>query len=215
MDSNLETERLEILEAKRAGEKQSMQGLQKVLRWFGLIVVCFAALFVYAKYSRHQRYPYGWSHCCITGLGMSLRNYAEKHDGNFPTGESCPEASLSLLHYQQSCGTGAEVLRGKTVPVEITQAVLDRGELLGPDSCGWHYVEGLREDDNPDIAILWDKVGLGHNGERGYHSVLCIAGFEKSIPDKEWPAFLEEQKALIEALPAERAKKADHATNTE
>jgi hypothetical protein len=76
-------------------------------------------------------------------------------------GGGTPEGSLSLLF---SNYVDAYTLRGKTVPLNVTEEGLETGKL-GPDSCGWHYVEGLTDTDDPQIAILWDKVGLGHNGE--------------------------------------------------
>src|SRR5271154_2748474 len=111
----------------------------------------------------HDEFPYGWSHCCDLCLAGCLEDYARDHDGRFPAGERTPEASLSLLYPKYAA---AELLRGKTVPVEVVQAILDRGERLGPASCGWHYVEGLTVSDNPKLALFWDKAGLGHNGQR-------------------------------------------------
>ena len=69
-------------------------------------------------------------------------NYADLHDGHFPAGGGCPEASLSLL-YRGEFGMGGWILCGKTKSPEVAQEILERGELLGPDTCDWHYVEGL------------------------------------------------------------------------
>src|SRR6267142_2049671 len=118
----------------------------------------------FAYYYYHHRYPYGWSHCCDKVLAFALFQYADEHDGWFPQGEATPEASLSLLYRQDPAL--AYNLRGKTVPESIVRARLEAGELLTPETCGWHYVEGLRKDDDPRLALFWDKVGLGHNGER-------------------------------------------------
>jgi len=138
----------------------------------GCIVV---ALFFWVR-SQLPSYPYGWSHCCLKGVGLALHNYAQKYGGHFPAGAESPEASLSLLYREGFLD--AEYLRGKTVPVEKVQRILERGELLGPDSCGWHCVEGLTTSDDPDLAVVWDKVGLGHNGQDigGGQSVLLRCG---------------------------------------
>ena len=146
-------------------------------------------------------FPYGPSHCCLKALGLTLLCYAEHHDGHFPTGGDCPEASLSLL-CRSDYGIDGYILCGKTKSAEVAQAILERGELLGPDTCDWHYVEGLTLNDDYRIAIVWDKVGLGHNGQRlphGGHSVLRISGMEEVIPASEWQHFLEEQKQLLAA----------------
>ena len=142
-------------------------------------------------------YPYGWSHCCDVGLVMGLERYALEHDGHFPSGEATPEASLSLLYPKWA---GADLLRGKTVPKAVVAAILERGERLGPESCGWHYVEGLTTNDDHRIAIFWDKVGLGHNGQRlpqGGHYVTYLNGTSAYIPAAEWSSFIEEQETLL------------------
>ena len=57
-----------------------------------------------------------------------LYNYAQANNGRFPTGESSPEASLSLLH-RFDPGADAELLRGKTVPVDVVQEILESTEV--------------------------------------------------------------------------------------
>ena len=147
-------------------------------------------------------YPYGWSHCCDKGIANELLNYAIEHDGWYPRGETTAEASLSLL-YRQQPGIVND-LRGKSVPESVVRAKLERGELLTPDTCGWHYVEGLREDDNPRLALFWDKAGLGHNGERlagGGHIVHFVCGVTtEHITGDRWNEFLTEQEKLRAAL---------------
>jgi hypothetical protein len=134
-------------------------------RWIRRIAVAIVvvpsvlALTAYGWFRHH--YPYGFSHCCDIQLGFALRDYASTHGGFLPSGEESPEASLSLLY---GPWVNANLLRGKTVPEELVQARLDQGLRLTPETCGWHYVEGLREDDDGQIAVCWDKVGLDHNG---------------------------------------------------
>jgi hypothetical protein len=174
------------------------------MKKLGLLALAIIGVVSAAGYGwyRHQ-YPYGWSHCCLKGLGLSLLQYAREHEGRFPAGAGCPEASLSLLYrWNRDCGD-AEVLRGKTVPVERVRGILERGELLGPETCGWHYVEGLTTSDDSGIAIIWDKVGLGHNGEDigGGHSVWFLHGPEEVIPASDWPKFLKRQQQLMAARP--------------
>jgi hypothetical protein len=172
-----------------------------------LIVVFGVLTATYVGYVK-WKYPYGWSHCCIAGMGIALASYAQEHNGRFPSGGDTPEASLSLLF---SNYVDAYWLRGKTVPLKVTETALRQNGKLGPESCGWHYVEGLTEADDPQIAILWDKVGLGHNGERlkhGGHEVALVNGGHEFIPGPQWPEFLEKQKQLL----AQRDEKAKRAT---
>lgn len=162
-----------------------------------VVILAAIALLVY---SQLPSYPYGPSHCCLKALGLALCQYADEHNGHFPAGAGSPEASLSLLA-RPPYDVDAETLRGKTVPVEKVRAILERGELLGPDSCGWHYVEGLTRSDDGELALVWDKVGLGHNGEYrgGGHSIWRRGGFEEFIPASEWPNFLKQQQELLAA----------------
>src|SRR5216683_3016496 len=112
-----------------------------------LVLLIFAVLAVLIASAgwwwHHWTYPYGWSHSCDKQLMFALQQYAEEHGGSFPAGEATPEASLSLLYPTYA---NEWVLQGKTVPLEVVKAVLERGDRLGPDTCGWHYVEGLRPD---------------------------------------------------------------------
>jgi hypothetical protein len=160
-----------------------------------LVAVAMLAGGVWSAYSWY--FPYGQSHCCDKQLRFSLENYADQHGGRYPSGEKTPEASLSLLIPDYS---NAHVLRGKTVPLETVENVLSSGRRLDPDSCGWHYVEGLTKSDDGRIAIFWDKVGLGHNGQRlleGGHSVYFLNYDHRVVSADEWPQFLEEQAKLI------------------
>lgn len=168
---------------------------------FAYSVILLAVLggggWLYYWWTYSSQYPYGWSHSCDKLLTSGLIQYAEAHGGAFPAGEATPEASLSLLYPKLA---SAEVLRGKIVPLDVVKPILDRGECLGPDTCGWHYVEGLRTDDDSRFALCWDKAGLGHNGQvlpDGGHFVIFIGSDIKYIKGSEWPVFLEEQERLL------------------
>ncbi|HVV71235.1 MAG TPA: hypothetical protein VHI52_07030, partial [Verrucomicrobiae bacterium] len=151
-----------------------MNRRQRMLGGFLLLAILSA---VSAWLALQWRYPYGRSHCCIKSMLLALNLYAQEHQGRFPAGQPSPEASLSLLYKAKLID--ADVLRGKTAKEEEVRALLDRGELLGPKSCGWHYVEGLNQSDDGRLALLWDKAGLGHYGERhrrAWREVLLVDG---------------------------------------
>ena len=153
----------------------------------------------FAIYRYH--YPYGWTHCCDSQLGRALNQYAVLHGGWFPRGEVTPEASLSLIYRMDPASW--YLLGGKTVPESVVKSQLESGQLLTPETCSWLYVEGLRSDDDPRLALFWDKIGLGHNGERrpdGGHMMVNIQGIHQNIPGAEWAAFLSQQEELRSAL---------------
>ena len=174
-------------------------------RWKKRAAIAIAVVAVLAAagfaYHRHH-YPYGWSHCCDKQLMFALLDYADRHGGWFPKGEESPEASLSLLHRDAPEAVNANLLRGKTVPEAAVRARLEAGQLLTPETCGWHYVEGLRKDDDPRLALFWDKAGLGHNGERlsGGHYVCFVSGSIEYVPGDQWESFLAEQERLRAAV---------------
>jgi len=179
---------------------------RKKFFFFLVAVIVLAALAVAAEQVWYRyTYPYGWSHACSAGLCLSLPVYAEDHEGFLPHGEATPEASLSLL-FQFDSST-LSYFGGKNISRDIVEAAFKRDGKLSPATCGWHYVEGLRESDNPEIAVAWDKViGLGHNGQRMrgmMHEVVLLSGC-KYVSKQEWPEFIANQKSLLAQTIASR-----------
>jgi len=177
-------------------------------RWLPRIaLVLLAAVVIAGVWLRvwyRKTYPFGSSHCCSKVLGMQLRMYATDNKGMFPAGGGAPEASLSLL--EKSAGGTLGILRGKTVPREVTEAAYPRDGKLGADSCGWFYIEGLTEKDDPRLAMVWDKYGLGHNGEKledGGHEVVFVDGSTGIFSGSRWDDFLAEQRKLFQELKPE------------
>lgn len=168
-------------------------------RRLGIVLLVIASLAGSGYGYYRSQYPLGWSHSCDKQLSLGLWLYAEAHDGQFPAGETTPEASLSLLH-RYSSDFGARLLSGKTVATSVAEDVLARGELLDPDTCDWHYVPGLNVNDDSRLALFWDKPGLGHNGERlpgGGHIVWFVSGDRRHVTTAEWDDFLAEQEELL------------------
>lgn len=171
-----------------------------ILKRLGIAAAVFFSLWVVWFAYFRSVYPYGWTHVCDTQLAFALCDYAQAHDDAFPAGEATPEACLALLY---QCGVSAHLLSGKSIDAEIAQEALTTTGTLGPDSCGWHYVPGLRLTDSPELALFWDKTGLGHNGgklDAGGHIVYSIEGIRRYVPESEWQTFLATQKELRQNL---------------
>lgn len=142
-------------------------------------------------------------------IQRALLEYADRHDGWFPKGEASPEASLSLLHREKPELVTASVLRGRTAPEAAVRARLEAGELLTPQTCGWHYAEGLRRFDDPQLALFWDKTGRGPIEaviSAGGHLVFFIGGTVEYVTGDRWEEFLAEQGRLRAAVTREQAK---------
>ena len=163
----------------------------------GVFLACFLVLGL-AWALLQWRYPYGHSHCCLKTMFLALELYAQEHGGRYPAGQSSPEASLSLLYREGLID--ADVLGGKSIRKSVARRALESGGLLGPETCGWHYVEGLNQTDDVRTAVLWDKEELGHYGERhrkAGREVLLLGGDMKRIPHPQWSSFESEQELMM------------------
>jgi hypothetical protein len=168
---------------------------KKALVAVAVVALVTGSVFIFAIVYYKYEFPYGAYHRCDKQLWSALREYAEAHGGKFPTGEATPEASLSLLGRQY-----AYLLPRRGVPTEVVEQMLDRGQLLNPETCGWNYVEGLRLDSDPKLALFWDKEGLSEVGMRlpeGGHFVSLVGWPYNYIPASEWDGFLQEQRRLL------------------
>jgi hypothetical protein len=177
----------------------SFRHYRKTLITLVVLAGLFGGLYLARRAWIDYQYPFGPSHCCDKQLMLGLRMYADNNGGAFPTGEVSPEASISLIHSPTN-GDYAYLLCGKTGSESVAKQILNQGKLLGPGTCGWNYVEDLRTDDDLDLALFWDKEGLGHNGERlegGGHIVTFIGGSSRHIPAVKWSAFLTTQSQLF------------------
>ena len=159
-------------------------------------VAIFAVLVALPTWYYRYMFPYGRDHCCDKAIGLALISYADANGGRFPSGGDTPEASLSLLY---PAYLDASELRGKTFPEDAAAQLLKSGKPLTPDTCGWQYVDGLTMPKwgSSGIAIFWDKIGLGHNGERsphGGHSVTFMDAHGQVISEADWPRFIAEQQ---------------------
>jgi hypothetical protein len=173
--------------------------MRKRLLILAIVLGTIAVLVCGGTFYYKWKYPYGWSHCCIIAMMSSLEQYAAENGGHYPAGESSPEASLSLLC--RSNDMEACTIRGMTVPESTVRGILEGGGLLGPDSCGWQYAEGLTQADDPRLALLYCKEALGHNGQRmkdgGRQVVFVGSGGISWVSGDRWPSFLKEQQELL------------------
>lgn len=81
--------------------------------------------------------------------------------------------------------------------------------------CGRVYIPGLKETDNPDIAILFDKKATpgdhchGLSRLRAQHGREIMSGMGISfIPQEEWQDFVSQQieKLVAAGMPRDQAE---------
>jgi hypothetical protein len=131
-------------------------------------------------------------------MHISLLNYAHEHEGWFPRGADGAMASLRLL-YPDYCPVGGE-LAGLSGNVDATLRVLRAGDPLTESISSWRYRPGLRVDDDPRLAVLWeDQYGLRANGVRTLsrsRAVLLVNGDITNVIESAWEGFVSGQMAL-------------------
>lgn len=180
--------------------------MKKYLPIAAIVVGIVAVLVMVGSAYYKTKFPYGRSHCCISGMMFALEQYSVENAGLYPTGESTPEASLGLLC--RSNYVDAYTIRGMIVPEDTVRKTLEGGGLLGPDTCGWYYTDGLTRADDTRIALLYCKQPLGHNGQRtkdGGRQVAFVGGSIEWISARKWSSFLQEQEELLSKR-SDRAK---------
>ena len=99
-------------------------------------------------------------------------------------------------------------MRGKTIQQDVVDEAFAHNGRLSQESCGWHYVEGLRRDDDSELALVRDKVsGLNHNGRLSpglEHEAIMVGGSVALIMTSKWMSFVEDQKRRLAATAAAR-----------
>lgn len=172
-----------------------------------LTVVAGAALTVIGVFL-HQKsvYPHGHRPAALLSMYLVLRNYAADHDGNFPVSAKGGLDALRQLYPRYAAGIE---LAGISGDGEATVAALSHGSPLDPSLTSWVYAQGLRVDDDPDLALLWEsKGGLYPNGRRnefGGHAVVLVGSDITNVPAMDWDNYLQQQAQRRNAVLSKRA----------
>jgi hypothetical protein len=184
-----------------------------MLVWILVTVVLVVALSRY--YAKTHPLVFNesfWQHAhCIKQAGGSFSIYASDHYGKFPFHTNGYGDALLLLEdawLPSLTGPGYTV-----TPLE--QARANKTDV--PESeCGRVYVQGLKESDNPKIAILFDK--LPTPGDHRHlimriwaplvREVWTIGDGMRVVRNDAWPTYAKEQiELLVEAsIPRKQAE---------
>lgn len=150
---------------------------------------------------RSYLYPFGRRPCTLQCMFGGLRQYAFEHDGWFPKSVIGPYDALQQL-YPTNCSAGD--LAGVTGDIGSVEAALRQGKSLNESLTSWVYIRGFRDDDPPNVAILWEsRSGFYADGRRnsvGARPVLLLGGDITNIPATDWTNFLDGQRRLRDAV---------------
>ena len=153
-------------------------------------------------------YPFGRRAALLPSMWGGLSAYASDHGGWFPDSKFGAYDALTMLYRSNYCTS--DELAGVSGDINAARSALGRGDVLTETTTSWMYSPGLRIDDRPDVAILWERTaGYYWNGRRnmfGGRPVLFVTGNVSNVPASEWQPFLHHQDELHRLLKQERNK---------
>jgi hypothetical protein len=158
---------------------------------------------------------FGHAHC-ITGGGLALVCYASGHFGNYPCHTNGYGDAL-LLMTNEVGGWWASVT-GPGYSERPFLEALASGTHLPDVACGRVYIQGLSETNDPNIALLFDKLPTPGGDHCHFfrrlwtplsREVWTLGGATKTIRESNWPDFVRKQIELLIAagIPRKEAER--------
>ena len=180
-----------------------------------IVGVCLACWYVLTHPLVFNESFFSHAHC-MQILGTSLRVYASDHDGAFPTHTNGYGEALLLLLGPTDYAGGSAILTGPGFSGKIFDEALATGGRVPESECGRVYVQGLKENSNPEIAVVWDKLpspGGDHSHltlrllRAPLREVCLVDGSMIRVLESQWEQFSKNQIELLVAagIPRERA----------
>jgi len=170
----------------------------------GIFVAVIATCFIYVRTHPLVFNESFWGHGhCIVGGGESLSTYAHDHFGRFPYHTNGYGDALVML----DSGWDAS-LTGPCYNTAVFTRVRRTGENAPESEFGRVYVQALSETNDPEIALMFDKVPTPggdhcHLLSRLFaplsREVWTIGSARKVIHERDWPAFSKKQIGLLVA----------------
>ena len=144
-----------------------------------------------------------WDHAhCMPQASMALVTYADDHGGMFPYHKDGYGDALLLLMPDLAA---PYCLTGPGFGTFAYEQAIASGGHLDERQCGRVYVQGMSRANNPEIAILFDKVAAPpdhcHFPRRLWHGFARDVGFVdgswRSVSVLQWPEFVRQQVDLL------------------
>ena len=166
---------------------------------------------------------FGHAHC-IAQTGLALHQYADENAGRFPSDTN--GYGNALLHITNEVGHFWGCLTGPGYDGQIFALAARTGGRIPESRCGRVYVQGLSESNDPEIAILFDKLPTPGGDHCHFprrlvaplaREVSLIDGSYRVIRETNWLSFSQRQiELLVKAgMPREEAKGYYNATPKE
>ena len=147
-----------------------------------------------------------WGHAhCMPQAGMAFRTYAVDNGGRFPYSTNGYGDALLLLTNEMANFWGP--LTGPGYDGAVLAEAARTGGHVPEKACGRVYVQGLSDTNNPEIALLFDKVAAPPDHchfprrlWRGFVREVCfVDGSWHMVHVAEWPDFAHRQVELLVA----------------
>jgi hypothetical protein len=164
--------------------------------FFAVLAVVLIVVFSYK-----WLYPYGNRSCVLPCTLGALEHFAVEHEGWYPNQGMNAVDCLSALY--PNLETELAGISGDRNEVSRRLAT---GKPIDESVSSWVYIPGLRTDDDPELALIWERrKGVGFNGRRkdGYAVGFVSGGFEQ-IASEDWPEFAKRQETLRESVLSSR-----------
>lgn len=144
---------------------------------------------------------FGHAHCMPQALG-ALNQYAVEHFGKFPTHTNGYGDALILLVPEY---TPWSILTGPGYDAAADKQWKQSAANVPEPECGRVYVQGLTTSNNPEIAILFDKIlnpgDHCHLLKRLWAPLRRDVGFVdsnfRSVLESKWAEFAKNQIELL------------------
>ena len=147
---------------------------------------------------------------CMKGGGLDLMGYAHAHGGHFPFHTNGYGDALVLVNNGWDAA-----LTGPGYDMRVFDRVRKTGEDAPESEFGRVYVQGLSNKDDPEIAILFDKLPTPGGDHCHFfrrmvaplgREVWTIGSAMRFIPESRWPVFAKEQVELLVTAGVARAQ---------
>lgn len=189
---------------------------QRRSRFLTLAAVTMAAAVLAVWYVKSHPLVFNeslWEHAhCMPQAGLSFRTYALDHGGRFPYSTNGYGDALLLMTNEMANFWGG--FTGPGYDSEVFAEAARTGRHIPDHACGRVYVQGLGDTNNPEIALLFDKIAAPpdhcHFPRRlwwGFVREVCfVDGSWRTIPSGQWPEFARQQIELLVAAGFPRAQ---------